>query len=52
VISENVAVAESPSLNQDVFRHNPASSGAHDYKKLMQELIDRGDLKISLAAQS
>ncbi len=50
VISENVAVAESPSLNQDVFRHNPNSPGAHDYKKLLQELIERGDLNISLPA--
>ena len=47
VISENVAVAESPSLNQDVFRHNASSSGAHDYKKLMQELVERDDLRIS-----
>lgn len=44
VISENVAVAESPSLNRDVFRHNAASSGANDYKNLLAELIDRGDL--------
>lgn len=44
VISENVAVAESPSLNRDVFRHNAASSGANDYKKLLTELVDRGDL--------
>ena len=47
VISENVAVAESPSLNQDVFRHNASSTGAHDYQKLLKELLDRGDLKIS-----
>jgi chromosome partitioning protein len=46
VIGENVAVAESPSLNQDVFRHNASSSGAHDYQKLLDELIGRGDLKI------
>lgn len=44
VISENVTVAESPSLNRDVFRHNAASSGANDYKSLLAELIDRGDL--------
>lgn len=47
VIGENVAVAESPSLNQDVFRHNASSTGAQDYKKLLTELIGRGDLKIS-----
>lgn len=46
VISENVSVAESPSLNRDVFRQNASSPGAHDYKKLMQELLERGDLKI------
>jgi chromosome partitioning protein len=45
VISENVAVAESPSLNQDVFRHNAASPGAHDYRKLLEELVERGDLR-------
>ena len=44
VIGENVAVAESPSLNQDVFRHNPSSAGAHDYKSLLAELIERQDL--------
>ncbi|WP_428825348.1 ParA family protein [Azonexus sp. IMCC34842] len=44
VISENVTVAESPSLNRDVFRHNASSSGANDYKSLLAELIDRGDL--------
>lgn len=43
-IAENVAVAESPSLNQDVFRHNAASTGAADYRKLLTELIERGDL--------
>ena len=44
VISENVSVAESPSLNQDVFRHNPSSVGAHDYENLLEELIRRKDL--------
>ena len=44
VIAENVAVAESPSLNQDVFRHNASSTGAHDYKSLLAELIERHDL--------
>lgn len=47
VISENVAVAESPSLNRDVFRHNASSTGAHDYQKLLAELIERGDLQIA-----
>jgi len=44
VISENVTVAESPSVNKDVFRHNAASSGAHDYKSLLEELQQNGDL--------
>jgi chromosome partitioning protein len=38
VISENVAVAEAPSLNLDVFSHAPASRGAQDYAMLLQEL--------------
>lgn len=47
VIAENVTVAESPSLNQDVFRHNPASTGAHDYQNLLTELIARGCLPVT-----
>lgn len=49
VISENVAVAESPALNQDVFRHNASSPGAQDYKKLLDELIAQGDMEIPLS---
>lgn len=49
VISENVTVAESPSLNRDVFRHNPASTGAHDYRKLLEELSERGSLPLPTA---
>jgi chromosome partitioning protein len=37
-ISENVAVAESPSLNRDVFTHAFASNGAQDYLALHDEL--------------
>ncbi len=44
VISENVAVAESPSVNKDVFRHNASSTGAHDYQSLLAELQLKGDL--------
>ncbi|MBS1188288.1 MAG: ATPase involved in chromosome partitioning [Rhodocyclaceae bacterium] len=44
VISENVTVAESPSLNRDVFRHNPSSAGAHDYLALHEELKGYGYL--------
>lgn len=46
IISENVTVAESPSLNQDVFRQNASSPGAHDHKQLLNELVERGDLQI------
>lgn len=38
VISENVAVAEAPSLNRDVFSHAPSSRGAQDYAALLEEL--------------
>jgi len=38
VISENVAVAESPALNRDVFRQNASSAGAKDYLALFEEL--------------
>ncbi len=44
VISENVTVAESPSHNRDVFRHNPASTGARDYLALHDELKAGGYL--------
>lgn len=42
VISENVAVAEAPSLNRDVFSHAPTSRGAQDYAMLLQELSQSG----------
>lgn len=44
VISENSAIAESPAYHQDVFRHNPGSIGASDYRDLLEELSQRGDL--------
>lgn len=44
VISENVAVAESPALNQDIFRHNASSTGAKDYLALYDELKSIGFL--------
>jgi len=47
VISENVAVAESPSVNQDVFRRNPSSTGANDYQNLLAELVARGDMRLT-----
>ncbi len=44
VISENVAIAESPSKNCDVFSHNPLSKGAKDYAELYLELKQQGFL--------
>ena len=44
VISENVAVAESPMMNQDVFQHSPSSAGARDYMLLFEELKSIGFL--------
>ena len=38
LIAENVAIAESPSRNRDVFSHAATSSGAQDYTALYQEL--------------
>lgn len=39
IISENVAVAESPQYKKNVFQYNISSSGAHDYEALLEELI-------------
>lgn len=47
VISENVTVAESPSVNQDVFRRNASSRGAQDYQSLLAELVIRGDMQLT-----
>jgi chromosome partitioning protein len=44
VISENVAVAESPALNLDVFAHAASSRGAQDYAALLDELEASGFL--------
>ncbi|CAB1369775.1 ParA family protein [Denitratisoma oestradiolicum] len=44
VISENVTVAEAPSLNLDIFRHAPNSRGAQDYAALLEELLTSGFL--------
>lgn len=44
VISENVAVAEAPSIGRDVFSHNPSSRGAQDYLALRDELRSCGFL--------
>ena len=37
-ISENVAVAEAPALNRDIFSHAANSRGARDYAQLLDEL--------------
>ena len=41
IISENSAIAESPSLNRDVFRHNGSSVGAKNYTALYEELREQ-----------
>jgi chromosome partitioning protein len=41
VISENVAVAESPQFKQDVFRYSGGSTGAQDYNALLDELLEQ-----------
>ena len=38
VISENVALAEAPALNRDIYTHAPDSRGAEDYSALLEEL--------------
>ncbi len=42
VISENVAVAESPAIGRDVFAHAASSRGAQDYAALLDELVMSG----------
>jgi chromosome partitioning protein len=41
-ISENVAVAEAPALNLDIFSHAAGSRGAQDYAALLEELSAAG----------
>ncbi|OHC68780.1 MAG: chromosome partitioning protein [Rhodocyclales bacterium GWA2_65_20] len=41
-ISENVAVAEAPALNLDIFAHAASSRGAQDYAALLDELAAAG----------
>lgn len=42
VISENVAVAESPAIGRDIFSHAISSRGAQDYAALFDELVTGG----------
>jgi chromosome partitioning protein len=44
VISENVALAESPALSRDIYSHAPDSRGAEDYLALLGELQAKGFL--------
>jgi chromosome partitioning protein len=41
-IAENVAIAESPAHQKDVFAHAPESRGAADYAALLEELTATG----------
>lgn len=45
IISENVCLAESPSMNKTIFEHAPGSRGAHDYDALLDELSADGFIK-------
>lgn len=42
MISENVAVAEAPAVNRDIFAHAAGSRGAADYLALLEELESSG----------
>ena len=42
VISENVALAEAPALNRDIYTHAVESRGAEDYTALRDELQNKG----------
>jgi chromosome partitioning protein len=44
-IAENVAIAESPAHQKDVFAHAPESRGAHDYAALLDELTASGFMR-------
>ncbi|MGD2139507.1 MAG: ParA family protein [Burkholderiales bacterium] len=49
-ISENVAVAESPASEKDVFSHSPGSRGASDYEALLHELVATGFIENHMSA--
>jgi chromosome partitioning protein len=42
VIPRNVRVAESPSYGRPVIEHAPGSSGSEAYRRLAQEVAERG----------
>ncbi|OHD66234.1 MAG: hypothetical protein A2176_06370 [Spirochaetes bacterium RBG_13_51_14] len=41
LIRENVALQEAPSWGKTIFEYKPSSTGAEDYMKLTEEIIDR-----------
>lgn len=41
-VGENVSIAESPSVQRDVFSHSASSNGAKDYLALYEELKEQG----------
>jgi chromosome partitioning protein len=46
-IRDNIALAEAPAQGLDIFRYNPRSSGAEDYRNLAKEIYARhNNLKI------
>jgi chromosome partitioning protein len=51
-IAENVSLAESPASNQDVFEHAPASRGARDYGKLLEELLATDFIRLERPASA
>lgn len=40
-IRENIALAETPAQNMDIFRYSPKSAGAEDYLELCKEIINK-----------
>lgn len=42
-IRNNIALAEAPSVGQDIFRYNIKSAGAEDYQALCNEIIKRNE---------
>lgn len=45
VIRDNVTLAEAPSHSQDIFTYNPKCNGALDYGALVDEILQRYELK-------
>jgi len=40
-IRRSVTLEESPSKKQDIFQYDPEGNGAKDYKKLVEEIVNR-----------